>query len=136
MNISFSIFNQDHSEPPDGNIRAKCSINHTFKPNNFRGIQNLNQDEASMDMTLDESKLETSTCWNEKYQPITVGMTKDYYAVRYLLGLGSVIVPYSSPFNNLKMRIYPNVSKQDMTELAKLSEQQGNPRVIKLKKKT
>ena len=25
----------------------------------------------------------TSTCWNEKYQPLTIDMTKDKYTGRY-----------------------------------------------------
>ena len=32
------------------------------------------------------------------------------------------------------MSIYPNVSKEDMIELAKLAEQQKNQRAIKIKK--
>ena len=40
---------------------------------------NLYQDKASMDMTLNELKLLTSTCWNENYQPLTIDMTKDKY---------------------------------------------------------
>ena len=51
-----------------------------------------------MDMTLDEFKLLTSTCWNEKYQPLTIDMTKDKYTGRYRLGLNSIFVPNSSPF--------------------------------------
>ena len=29
-----------------------------------------------MNMTLDEFKYLTSTCWNKNYQPITIDMTK------------------------------------------------------------
>ena len=29
-----------------------------------------------MDMTLDEFKYLTSTCWNEKYQSLTIDMAK------------------------------------------------------------
>ena len=51
-----------------------------------------------MDMTLNQFKLLTSTCWNEKYQPLTSDMTKDKYQGRYRLGLNSIFVPDSSPF--------------------------------------
>ena len=51
-----------------------------------------------MDMTLDEFKYLTSTCWNEKYQPLTIYMTKDKYTASYRLGLNSLFVPNSSPF--------------------------------------
>ena len=30
-----------------------------------------------MDMTIDEFEYLTSTCWNEKYRPLTIDMTKD-----------------------------------------------------------
>ena len=51
-----------------------------------------------MDMTLNEFKLLTSTCWNENYQPLTIDMTKDKYTGRYRLRLNSRFVPNSSPF--------------------------------------
>ena len=51
-----------------------------------------------MDMTLDEFKSLTSTCWNEKYQTPTIDMTKGKYTGRYRLGLNSIFVPNSSPF--------------------------------------
>ena len=51
-----------------------------------------------MNMTLNEFKLLTSTCWNEKYQPTTFDMTKDKYQGRYRLSLSSIFVPNSSPF--------------------------------------
>ena len=51
-----------------------------------------------MDMTLNEFKLLTSTCWNEKYTPSTIDMTIDKYTGRYRLGLNSIFVPKSSPF--------------------------------------
>ena len=43
-------------------------------------------------------KLLTSICWNEKYQPLTIDMTKDKYTGRYRLGLNSIFVPKTSPF--------------------------------------
>ena len=51
-----------------------------------------------MDMTLNEFKFLTSTCWNEKYQPVTIDMKKDNYTGRYRLRLNSIFVPDSSPF--------------------------------------
>ena len=51
-----------------------------------------------MDMTLNEFKLLTSTCWNGKYQPLSIDMTKDKFCGRYRLGLNSIFVPNKSPF--------------------------------------
>ena len=51
-----------------------------------------------MDMTLDEFKYLTNTCWDKKYQPHTIVMTKDKYTGRYRLGLNSLAVPDNSPF--------------------------------------
>ena len=59
---------------------------------------NLYQDKSSMDMTLNEFKLLTSTCWNENYQPLRIDMTKDRYTGRYRLGLNSIFIPDSSLF--------------------------------------
>ena len=66
-------------------------------------VRNIYQDKASMDMHLNEFKLLTSTCWNEKYQPLTIDMTKDKYTGRYRLGLNSIFVPNSSPFSIFKL---------------------------------
>ena len=52
---------------------------HLFKPNKFRDVQNLYQVKASVDLTPKEFILLTFTCWNEKYQPLNVDMTKDIY---------------------------------------------------------
>ena len=76
-NLSIFIISQDYYEFPKRTIRANGNIYHKFKPNNFRDVQNVYQDEASMDMTLNAFKYSTSTCWNEKYQQITIDMTKD-----------------------------------------------------------
>ena len=51
-----------------------------------------------MDMTLNEFKLLSSTCWNENYQPLTIDMTKDKFCGCYRLGLNSKFAPDSSPF--------------------------------------
>ena len=66
-NLSIFIISQNDFELPKRTIRANGNVYHIFKPNKFREVQNLYQDEASMDMTLNEFKYLTSTCWNEKY---------------------------------------------------------------------
>ena len=75
--ISIFILSQDYYELPKKRIRANGNIYQTFKSNNYRDVQNLCQDKTSMDMTLNEYKYPTSTCWNEKYIPLTFDMTKD-----------------------------------------------------------
>ena len=81
-NLSIFIISQDYYELPN--------IYHIFKPNNFRDVQNLYQDKSFMDMTLSVFKLLTSLCWNEKYQPLTIDLTKDNYTGRYRLRLGLI----------------------------------------------
>ena len=97
-NLSIFIISQDYYELSKKTIRWNGKIFHIFKPNKFRDVLNLYQDKSSMDMTLNEFKLLTSTCWNEKYQPLTTDLTKDKYTGRYRLGLNSIFVPDSSPF--------------------------------------
>ena len=97
-NLSIFIISQDYYELPKKTIRANGNIFHLFKPNNFLDIRNIYQDKASMDMILNEFKLLTATCWNEKYHPLTIDMTKDKYIGRYRLGLNNIFVPNSSPF--------------------------------------
>ena len=92
INLSIFIICQVYYELPKRTIRANGNIYHIFKPNNFRDVQNLYPDKVSMDMTLKEFKLLTSTCWNEKYQPLTIDMTKDRYQSRYRLGLKNIFV--------------------------------------------
>ena len=97
-NLSIFIMSQDYYELSKKSIRCNGNIFHIFKPNNFRDVINLYQGKASMDMTLNEFKLLTSTCWNKNYQRLTIDMTKDKYTGRYRLGLNSIFVPDSSPF--------------------------------------
>ena len=99
-NLSISIMSQDYYELPKRTIRANGNIFHISKPNNFKDVQNLFQDKASMDMTLNEFKNLTNICWNAKCHPITIDMTKDKYQGRYQLGLNSLYVSDSSPFYN------------------------------------
>ena len=97
-NLSIFIIGQDYYEISKKTIRCNGNIFHKFKPNNFRDVLNLYQDQASMDMTLNEFKYLTSICWNEKYQPFTIDMTKDKYQGRYRLGLNNIFVPDTTPF--------------------------------------
>ena len=97
-NLSISIISQDYYDLPMKTIRVSGNIYHFLKSNNFRDLQNLYQDKASMDMTLNEIKYLTSTCWDKQYQPLTNDMTKDKFTVRYRLGLKSIFVPASNPF--------------------------------------
>ena len=96
--LSIFIINQDYYELPKKTIRANGDIYHIFKPNNFLDVRNIYLDKASMDMTFDEFKYLTSTCWNQNYQPLTIEKTKDKFCGRYRLGLNSKFVPNSSPF--------------------------------------
>ena len=84
---TFYIFkiSQGYYEIPEETIRAKGNIYHRFEPNNFRDVPNLYQDKGSMDMTPNEFKLLTSTCQNEKYQPLTMVMTGNKYTGPYIL---------------------------------------------------
>ena len=97
-NLSIFIISQDYYELSKKTIRCNGNIFHILKPYKFRDVINLYQDKASMDMNLNEFKLLTSTCWNEKYQPLTIDMTKDKYQGRYRLGLNSIFVPDTTPF--------------------------------------
>ena len=97
-NLSIFIIGQDYYEISKKTKRCNGNIYHIFEPNNFRDVLNLYQDKSSMDMTLNDFKLLTSTCWNEKYQPLTIDITKDKYQGRYRLGLNSIFVPDSNPF--------------------------------------
>ena len=97
-NLSIFIISQGYYDLPKRTIRANGNIYHIFKPNNFRDVQNLHQDKASMDESLNEFKYLTSFCWNEKYQPLTTDMTKDKNIGRYRLGLNSIFELDSSPF--------------------------------------
>ena len=97
INLSVFIISQDCNELPKRTIRANGIMYHIFKPKTFRDVQNLYQDKVSMDMTLNEFKYLTSTCWNKNHQPLTIDMTKDKYEGRHRLGLNSTFVPNCSP---------------------------------------
>ena len=55
-NLSIFIISQDYYELPKRTIRANGNIYHVLKSKNFRDVQYLFQDKASMDMTLNEFK--------------------------------------------------------------------------------
>ena len=74
-NMTIFIKSQVYYELCKRTIRCNGNKCHNFKFNNFRDVQNLHQDKDSMDMTLNEFKYITTTCWNEKCQPLTINMT-------------------------------------------------------------
>ena len=84
---SIFVISQDYYELPKKTIRANGNIYHIIKPSNFLEVRNIYQDKASMDMTLDEFKNLSSTCWNEKYQLLTFDMTKDKNTGCYSFGI-------------------------------------------------
>ena len=51
-----------------------------------------------MEMTVNEFKNLTSTCWKDKYQSFTIDRTEDRYQGRYRLRLNGTFVHNSSTF--------------------------------------
>ena len=96
FSLSFFSISQDYYKLPKRTSRANGIIYHIFKPNNFRDVLNIYQDKSSMDMYLNEFNLLTTTCWNKKYQPLTIDITTDKFTGRYRLGLNSICVADSS----------------------------------------
>ena len=78
-------------------ISANGNICQIIKPQTFRDAQNLYQDKTSRDMALNEFKLLTSSCWDEKYQPLTINMTKDKCIGRFRSRLNSLFIPNTNP---------------------------------------
>ena len=97
-NLSVFIISQDYYDLSKKTLRCNGNIYHIFKPNNFRDVKNLYQDKDSMDLTRNEFKYVTGTCWKKIYQPATIDMTKHKYTGRYRLGLNSIYVPNTSTF--------------------------------------
>ena len=95
-NLSICTISQEHYELPKRTVRAKGNIYHIFKPTKHRAVQKLYKDKAYMDMTLNQFKYLTSTCWDNKYQPVTFDMTRCRYTGCYRLGLKNSFVPDSS----------------------------------------
>ena len=90
-NLSVFIISQDYYELPKKTIRANGNIYHIFKPNNYRDVQNFYQDKASMGMTVNDFKSLANICWNEKYQPLTIDMTKDKISRKISIGIKQYI---------------------------------------------
>ena len=78
------------------------SIYHLFKPNIFRDVQKLSQEKASMDRTINEFILLTSFCWNRKFQPLTIQMTKVICTGRYRLRFNGFFNPNGFRFQIIK----------------------------------
>ena len=78
-----------------------------FKRNNCRVVQNVYQEKVSMAKAFNEFKYLTSSCWGEKYQHLTIGLTQNKYTGLYRLRLNSLFVPNTNPFeNNLNENLY------------------------------
>ena len=75
--LSIIIISKDYYELSKRGMRAIGNNYHVFRPKNFRDVQNLHQNKALSDMTPNELKLLPSICWNEKFHPLTIDMTKD-----------------------------------------------------------
>ena len=84
--ISNFFISQDYYEVPKRTIRANGNIYHIFRPTNFGDVRNFFEDRVPMDMTPNEYECLTSFCWKEKYQPLTIDMTKDKSTGRYRVG--------------------------------------------------
>ena len=96
--LSNFIISQEYYGLPKRTIRSNGNIYHIFKPNNLRDVQNFYKDKASMDITLNEFKYLTTTCWDKKNHLLTIDMTEDKYTGRDRLCFKNLVVPDSSPF--------------------------------------
>ena len=74
-NFYIFILSRDYYKLSKKKLRCTSNIYHIFKPNIFIDVQNLYQDEASMDTTLNKFKLLTSSCWNKNDQSLAIDMT-------------------------------------------------------------
>ena len=81
---SILIMSQDYSELSKKTVRANGSIFIIFPIQTISEMY-LYQDKASIDMTFDEFKFLTSSCWDKNYQPLSIDMTKDKSTGRYRL---------------------------------------------------
>ena len=64
---SIFVISQDYYKHPETTIEPDENLHQIFGRNNFRDVQNLYQDKASMALTLNEYKLVTSGFWVERY---------------------------------------------------------------------
>ena len=108
-NISIFTISQEENELPNLTIRGKGNIYHTIQPNTFRDDQNLDHGRTSIDTTLNEFKFLTTSCWDEKYQPLTTDMTKDIFIGRYCLKLNSYSFHIQILFKHSKWLIILNL---------------------------
>ena len=76
-------------------MEISTTLSKQIKPEMFKSLYEW---KAPIEMTLNEYIWFTVCCRNEKYQSLTIDMTKDKNTGRYRLGLKSVIVPDGSPF--------------------------------------
>ena len=96
--INVFVISQDYYELPKKTVRANGKIFHLFKSDNFRDVQSIYQDKASMDMTLKEFKDLCNYTWSEDFRPLTIDTTKKKWNGRYRVGLTKVFVPRTDPF--------------------------------------
>ena len=75
-----------------------------------------------MSLTIKEAKVLTFCCRNEKYHSRTIRMTKDQCRGR----INSRFNPDTNTFSTLQKSVYTELTKQDVIELAEVSEQQKN----------
>ena len=96
--LSIFISNQAYYELRKRSTQANGRIYRIFKPINFRDVQNLYQHKSSMDMTLNEFKYSTCSCWDKKYQPFTIDVTRYKNTGSYRLSSNSIFIADSSLF--------------------------------------
>ena len=101
INLSIFIISQDYYQLQKRSSRANGSIYHIFKPSNYKDVRNVYHDKTSMDMTLNEYKYLTSSCWIEKHQRLIINMTEEKYAGCYRIGLNFLFVPNTNNFKTL-----------------------------------
>ena len=58
-----------------------------------------------MVMTLNEFKHSTSSCWDKKYQPVKIDMTKDKNTGSFRVSSNSITIPDSSLFEIIEEAI-------------------------------
>ena len=79
-------------------MRANVNIYDILKSNISKDNKILYHNKTSMDMSVNEFQLLTSTCCDKKDQPLNIDITKDMYTGCYGLALNSFLVPDSSVF--------------------------------------
>ena len=101
--VIFSFYSQSRLlQITKRTIRANGNLHHMFKSNISRDVPNLYQDNASVNMTLNDFKFLRPNCRTERYQLVAFDMTEDNYTRRYSLGLKCMFVPDSSHFKHFK----------------------------------